>query len=126
MKDKVLFESKEYGIGGHNKLELRRMDDGELRLWIRDGETNAAICMGRADLTQLASVLGKSAKKAPVEVQCFDFTKPIHRKKVKTTSETNGVKKKRKTRSDKGKKRTVKAVGSYEDMKTKAIQEAMQ
>lgn len=127
MKDKVLFESKEYGIGGHNKLELRKLDDGELRLWLRDGETNAAICMDRADLTQLASVLVKSAKKAPAKVQCFDFTKPIHKKKMKTTSETNGVKKKRKPRSDKGKKRVYKDIGpSFDAIKAQRIKEVME
>ena len=102
---KVLFESREYGIGGHNKLELRDLDgNGDLRLWIRDGEANSAICMDREDFTTLARVLAKSAKKAPVEVECFDFTKPIPHKRVKTTSASNGVKK-RKTRSDKGVKR---------------------
>lgn len=107
-KDKVLFESKEYGIGGHNKLELRDLDgDGDLRLWIRDGEANSAICMDRADFLAFSKALVKSAKTAPLEVECFDFTKPIpHKhKKVNTTSEANGTKKPRKTRSDKGVKR---------------------
>ena len=124
MKDKVLFESKEYGIGGHNKIELRIVEE-EPRIWIRDGEVNAAICLDKADATALAKALTKASKTAPEKAHLFDFTKPIHRKKVKTTSEANGVKKRRKTRSDKGKPRTAKAVGSYEDMKTKAIEEAM-
>ncbi len=118
MKEKVLFKSKEYGIGGHNKLELRRMDNGELRLWVRDGDTNALICMDREDLTKLGKTVTKHAKKAPLEVESFDFSKPIRKKKkVTTTSETNGVKgkdssitteipqRKRKQRSDKGVKR---------------------
>lgn len=126
MKEKVLFESKEYGIGGHNKIELRQLENGELRIWIKDGDTNALICIDRGDATSLYTQLKKGAKNAPESVECYDFTKSLRkRKKVKTTSETNGVKKRRKTRSDKGKKRTVKPVGSYEDMKAKAIEEAM-
>jgi hypothetical protein len=123
-KKDVLFESKEYGIGGHNKIELR-MVDGEPRIWIRDGDTNAAICLDKADATALAKALAKASKSAPEKAHLFDFTKPIHKRKVKTTSEANGVKKKRKTRSDKGKPRKVKPVGNYEDAKAKAIQEAM-
>lgn len=107
MKDKVLFESKEYGIGGHNKIELRNVD-GEPRIWIRDGDTNAAICLDKADATALAKALAKASKTAPEKVHLFDFTKPIHKKKMKTTSEANGIKK-RKTRSDKGKKRVNRA-----------------
>jgi hypothetical protein len=62
---------------------------------------------------------------APEEVESFDFTKPIRKKKVTTTSEANGIKK-RKTRSDKGKKRgPKKTAGSYEAMKAEAIAEAL-
>ena len=105
-KDKVLFESKEYGVGGHNKIELRVVDN-EPRIWIRDGELNAIICLDKADATALAKALAKASKKAPEVITPYDFTKPIHKKhkKITTTSEVNGVKKKRKTRSDKGKKR---------------------
>lgn len=124
-KDKVLFESKEYGIGAHNKIELRVLDNGEPRLWIRDGGVNALISLDKEDATKLAKALAKAAKVAPEKVECFDFTKPINkRKKVKTTSETNGVKKKRKTRSDKGKKRSPKGA-NYQEMKSNAIKEAM-
>jgi len=134
VKDKVLFESKEYGIGGHNKLELRQMDNGELRIWVRDGDTNALICLDRGDATSLYTQLKKGAKSAPESVECFDFTKPIHKRKVKTTSETNGVKKGRKTRSDKGKKRVYKGVGpaplktdgSFDDIKAQRIKEVME
>ncbi len=124
-KEKVLFESREYGIGGHNKIELRTLDNGEPRLWIRDGEVNALISLNKEDATKLAKALAKAAKVAPEEVEAYDFTKPIRKKKVKTTSEANGIKKKRKTRSDKGKPRKVKAVGNYEDAKAQAIKEAM-
>lgn len=90
-KDKPLFESKEYGIGGHNKIELRLLEDGEPRLWIRDGETNAAICLDKADATALAKSLAKASKGAPEEVQCYDFTKPI-KKRTKRTKVTKGTK----------------------------------
>lgn len=109
VKDKVLFESKEYGIGGHNKLELRMVED-EPRVWIRDGDTNAAICLDRADVLALGVACRVAGRTAAETVQLYDFTKPI-RKKNTTTSETNGVKKKRKTRSDKGKKRVKNAKG---------------
>ena len=133
MKDKALFESKEYGVGGHNKIELRIVDK-EPRIWIRDGEVNAIICLDKADATALAKALTKASKKAPESITPYDFTKPIRKKKMKTTSETNGVTKKRKTRSDKGKKRVyrdtgplpLKTDGSFEDMKQQRIEEAMQ
>lgn len=104
MKEKVLFKSKEYGLGGHNKLELRVLGDGGLRLWVQDGETNSLICMDRRDFKQLAEMLAKHARKAPTSVEPYDFTKSLKRKKIKTVSDTNGIRK-RKTRSDKGVKR---------------------
>lgn len=104
-KPDVLFKSKDYGISGHNTLELRNLENGEVRLWITDGGKNALICMDRGDLISLAKQLARVAKTAPVEVELFDFTKPIRKKKITTTSESNGVKKKRKTRSDKGVRR---------------------
>ena len=104
MKEKVLFKSKEYGLGGHNKLELRVLGDGGLRLWIQDGETNSLICMDRRDFKQLADTMAKHARQAPVSVEPYDFTQSLKRKKVKTVSDTNGIRK-RKTRSDKGVKR---------------------
>ena len=105
MKDEVLFKSKEYGLGGHNKLELRTLDDGGVRLWIHDGDCHALICMDRTDLIDLTKKLGKVCKLAPEDCKVVDFTKPIKRDKVVMTSEAKGVTKKRKTRSDKGKPR---------------------
>ena len=133
MKEKVLFKSKEYGLGGHNKLELRVLGDGGLRIWISDGEANALICMDRRDFKQLADSLTKHHRKAPTDVEPYDFTKSLKRKKIKTTSDTNGIRK-RKTRSDKGTKRTKRTaleeltdgVVDFDEVKEKAIAEALQ
>ena len=114
-REKVLFTSKGYGSRQTNRLELRRMDNGEIRVWIKDGDVNALICMDREDLIGLSSKLKRNMNKAPQEVESFAF--PLDRlsaegskaieenKKLQTTSEINGVKPKRKERSDKGKKR---------------------
>lgn len=101
---KPLFTSKEYGVGGHNKLQVDVFGK-DVQIWIKDGDVNAIICMDKSDLDGLKKALTKAVKAAPEKVaEGRDYTKPI-RKKVLTTSEENGIKKKRKTRSDKGKKR---------------------
>ena len=107
MGDEVLFKSKEYGVGGHNKLELRTLDDGGVRLWIHDGDCHALICMDRDDLTEVAKQLRKAAKTAPETIELMDFTQPIKHAKVKKLETTSSVvtKRPRKTRSDKGKPR---------------------
>jgi CRISPR/Cas system Type II protein with McrA/HNH and RuvC-like nuclease domain len=135
MKEKVLFKSKEYGLGGHNKLELRVLGDGGLRLWVQDGETNSLICMDRRDFKQLAELLAKHARQAPTSVEPYDFSKSLKRKKVETVSDTNGLRKKRKTRSDKGVKRNnvkcdilgemVGDIKGIDQIKAEAMAEAM-
>ena len=115
---KPVFKSKEYGIGGHNKLEVHVMDDG-VQIWIQDGECNAIIYMDSEDMLSFAKAINKHKGSAPESIEPYDFTTPVHkRKKVTTTSE---VKKRRKTRSDKGKKKSE----TYEQMKTRKITEAM-
>ena len=104
------------------------MDNGELRLWIRDGDTNALICMDKSDTTELIKQLKKHVNEAPEEVESFDFNKPISRKKVTTTSAVV-VKKKRKQRSDKGRKRgpqsTPLAASNFDKVKEQKIAEAL-
>lgn len=100
-----VFKSKEYGIGGHNRLEVRVMEDG-VQLWLQDGECNAIIYMDSEDMISFAKAISKVKDKAPETVEPYDFTTPVHkRKKVVTTSEAKAPKKARKPRSDKGKKR---------------------
>jgi hypothetical protein len=127
---KPVFKSKEYGIGGHNKLEVRVMEDG-VQLWLQDGECNAIVYLDREDFAAFAKVVNKVKDQAPETIEPYDFSTPVHkRKKIVTTSEaneTNGVSK-RKPRSDKGKKREAKrkvVAESYEEMKARKIQEAM-
>lgn len=100
MKDKVLFRSKEYGHNGHNYCELRRLDDGDIRLWVHDGGTNSLICMDRDELIELANQLLKHGDAAPEEHISVD----IFRRNKKEIQ----PKRKRKTRSDKGKTRAAK------------------
>lgn len=105
-KDKaVLFKSKEYGVGGHNKLELslHGSNDG-LRIWIKDGDVNALITMDRRDFRLFAEALTANVGKARVHEEPFDFTKPISHTPSKHS------KKVRKPRSDKGVKRGDKKV----------------
>ena len=102
MKDKVLFKSKEYGHNGHNYCELRILEDGDVRLWVHDGGTNSLICMDRHELIELANQLLKHGPAAPEEHITVDI---FRRNKTEVT-----IKKKRKTRSDKGKPKAKKAV----------------
>ena len=129
----VIFESKEYGLGGHNKLELRVLDGGDgLRIWVKDGDVNALITMDRRDFTAFAEALTANVGKARVHEEPFDFTKPIPHKVTKH------LKKVRKTRSDKGVSRkgtkgtkrdkVVEMVGNIkgiDQIKAEAIAEAM-
>jgi hypothetical protein len=100
---KPVFQSKEYGIGGHNKLEVRVMDDG-VQLWLQDGECNAIVYLDREDMTTFAKIINKVKNQAPESIEAYDFSTPVHkRRKVETTS---APKKTRKPRADKGKKRS--------------------
>ena len=115
---KPVFKSKEYGIGGHNKLEVRVMEDG-VQIWLQDGECNAIVYMDKEDMKAFARVVNKVKDQAPETIEAYDFTTPVHkRKKVETTS---APKKVRKTRSDKGKKKAE----TFDQMKTRKITEAM-
>ncbi len=137
-KDKsVLFKSKEYGLGGHNKLELRLLGNDGLRIWVKDGDVNALITMDRRDFESFAEVLTANTGKARAHEKPFDFTKPVAHKS------SGSSKKVRKSRSDKGLKRKVtkgtkgvrrgtvgELVGAVKDIdigqiKAKAITEAM-
>lgn len=102
MKDKVLFKSKEYGYNGHNYCELRILEDGDIRLWVHDGGTNSLICLDREDLLKLGKQIVKHGSSAPEEHITIDIFK---RNKKDVT-----VKRKRKTRSDKGKTKVKKPV----------------
>lgn len=120
---KPVFKSKEYGLGGHNKLEVRVMEEG-VQIWLQDGECNAVVYLDLEDMTEFAKVINKVKGNAPESIELYDFTIPVHkRKKIVTTSESKSVvvKKERKPRSDKGKKRSE----SYEEMKARKIAEAM-
>jgi hypothetical protein len=101
VKDKVLFKSKEYGHNGHNYCELRILEDGDVRLWVHDGGTNSLICMDRDELIELAKQLTKHGPTAPEEHKSVDI---FRRNKKEVTQ-----KRKRKTRSDKGKPKAKKA-----------------
>lgn len=100
MKDKVLFRSKEYGHNGHNYCELRLLEDGDIRLWVHDGGTNSLICLDRNELVELGEQLIKHGPTAPEEHITVDI---FRRNKPEVT-----IKRKRKTRSDKGKTRAKK------------------
>ena len=118
---KPVFKSKEYGIGGHNRLEVRVMEDG-VQIWLQDGDCNAIVYLDLEDMTEFAKVINKVKGNAPEAIEPYDFTTPVHkRKKVVTTSEAAAPKKARKPRSDKGKKRGE----SYEETKARKIAEAM-
>jgi hypothetical protein len=118
MKDTVLFKSKEYGYNGHNYCELRILDDGSIRLWVHDGGTNSLIIMNRADLLALGKQLTKHGSSAPEEVEELDV---FMRNKPPVPIRTE---RKRKPRSDKGKPRVKEE--SYEEMKARKIQEALE
>jgi hypothetical protein len=119
---KPVFESKEYGIGGHNKLEIRIFPEEGVQIWLRDGECNAIVFLDREDMTKLAKVVNKVKDQALEEIEPYDFSVPVHkRKKIVTTSESKAPKKARKPRSDKGKKKNE----TYEEMKARKIAEAM-
>lgn len=121
---KPAFKSKEYGIGGHNKLEVRVMEDG-VQIWLQDGDCNAIVYLDLEDMTEFAKVINKVKGNAPEAIEPYDFTTPVHkRKKIVTTSESKSVvvKKARKPRSDKGKKRGE----SYEEYKANKIAAAME
>jgi hypothetical protein len=117
---KPAFKSKEYGIGGHNKLEVRVMEDG-VQIWLQDGECNAIVYMDKDDMLMFAKVINKVKQHAPDKIEAYDFTTPVHKRVVKATAVTTEAKKPRKQRSDKGKKKSE----SYEEMKSRKIEEAM-
>lgn len=117
------FESKEYGIGGHNKLDVRVMGD-DVQIWIKDGDINAIICMDREDLTKLGKTITKLAKVAPESIdEGRDYNRPTRKRKVKLSSDTVEPKKKRKTRSDKGKTRV--KTQSFDEMKAEKMAKAL-
>jgi len=119
---KPVFKSKEYGIGGHNKLEVRVMDDG-VQIWLQDGECNAIIYMDSEDMQSFAKAINKHKGSAPESIEPYDFTVPVHkRKKVAMKSAIIEPKKPRKPRSDKGKKKSE----TFDQMKARKIAEAME
>lgn len=106
----MLFQSKDYGVGDKNQLDVRVMGR-DVQLWVKDGDRNAVICMDKEDWEKFHKAASKAVKVAPETVgRARDYTAPTStRNKVSTTSEENGiVKKQRKPRSDKGKKRAPK------------------
>jgi hypothetical protein len=112
----MLFQSKDYGVGDKNQLDVRVMGR-DVQLWIKDGDRNAIICMDKEDWEKFHKAAAKAAKVAPETVaRARDYT-PSPQKKVSTTSEENGiVKKQRKPRSDKGKKRATNRKGGNDNV----------
>jgi hypothetical protein len=116
---KPVFESKEYGVGGHNKLAVHVFEDG-VQIWLQDGECNAIVYMDREDMVAFAKAINKVKNEAPEEIEPYDFTKPVHkRKKIKTKSQEITAKRKRKPRAKSKKGET------YEETKARKIAEAM-
>lgn len=114
---KPVFESKEYGIGGHNKLEVRVFEGDGIQFWLRDGDTNAVVHMDKEDVIKLIKALNKVKDQAPDEIEQYDFTVPIHKRK----KEEVPVKKR-----NKANKSTGLMDKSFEEYKTEKIKEAME
>lgn len=117
----ILFQSKEYGVGGHNQLDVRIMGD-DVQFWLRDGDRNAVICMDKGDLTALKKALTKAIKHAPENIEPGrDYTQPTRKKKVETTT----AKKTRRTKAKTKNKSKDKIGKSYEEIKAEKIAEVM-
>lgn len=120
----ILFQSKDYGVGGHNKMDVRIMGE-DVQIWIKDGDRNAIICMDSEDLAALKKALTKAVKHAPEEIENGrDYTQPT-RKKNKLDTKSKKVTKKAKTRN-KVNKSTTELDKSYEEIKSEKIAEAME